>query len=1031
MSKLLSFFLQRKLIVYLLTLMILFTGFASLASFKVFLVPKTNLPWIIANISGGSLPPEEMEKKVAERVEKEVKGMEEVKDYFSSSSSGNVQITLVAKEGKGEVAKQKLESIINRERTNFPKEVEHSNIYQANYGDETLMVLALTGNDPQSLYNYAQDTLKERIEAVAGVKGVEISKGSFENKIAITLLPERLSAYQVTPAQIYQELQKQNWKQALGTLDNAGYQTVIELDKTLHHVEELKSVMIPTPRGMTLLSQLATVKDLRGSESDQSLAIYKGKPYIGISIKRTEGSEIIPTQTRVEQLIAQINQDANGIYHLTSIFEAASFIEHSISNLSRDVTIGGALAILILFVFLRNWRVTMVIATTLPLSILMTFIALKVFGYNFDMVTLISLSLSVGLIVDAAIVVLESIYHYREQGKALRESILLGTKEVLTPVLSSQITMVVVFLPLVLAGFDEALTPIFTTIAFTVTAAIVSATIVSIFFVPIFSDSFLKNDKQKVNGENHKDNLMVRWFDRVLHLCLRRRFVTLGLAFLMFCSIFVLAPHVKTNLGIDVNENFIFADISLPHGTSLEGAKQVISQTEEKLATIKEIKDAYIGGNLERLQLQIALLPRAERSLGKEEIGKQVMEKTKEVTGVERFSFSTDSPDGGAVTVEVEISGKDLEKAKELSEQVSTMLVGIEGISSVRNDFSEGKEKITLVPIKEAMNRLQVDERVLAQHLSSMMGEQKVAELTTDGTNVDVMARFPEQEMKHPEQLKKMLIPTQNQTMIPLVDVVEWKYGKTPQKINHRNGERVIKVSADLVGIDPGNATRLLQTKLDQLVVPAGLQVELAGSLKDQENNMSSALFVFLGAIACIYLIMVAQFGRLSHPFIIMLTLPMAGVGVVMGLVLTQRMMTAMSIIGVIMLIGIVVSNAILLIDRINLLRKRGIPLQEAIIKGTHDRVRPVLMTKITAILGMVPMALAFGDGASLEAPLATVVIAGLIFHTLVTLVLVPVLYSVFEGIDNWWNNKREKRMQKRLKRSIVATSEGTVVEEK
>ena len=194
---------------------------------------------------------------------------------------------------------------------------------------------------------------------------------------------------------------------------------------------------------------------------------------------------------------------------------------------------------------------------------------------------------------------------------------------------------------------------------------------------------------------------------------------------------------------------------------------------------------------------------------------------------------------------------------------------------------------------------------------------------------------------------------------------------------------------------------------------------------------MSSALFVFLGAIACIYLIMVAQFGRLSHPFIIMLTLPMAGVGVVAGLVLTQRMMTAMSIIGIIMLIGIVVSNAILLIDRINLLRKRGVPLQAAIIQGTHERVRPVLMTKITAILGMVPMALAFGDGASLEAPLATVVIAGLVFHTLVTLVLVPVLYSVFEGIRDWWNYKRDKRMQKRLQRSLVASAEGAIGEEK
>ncbi|WP_232696415.1 efflux RND transporter permease subunit [Brevibacillus daliensis] len=1009
MGKLLEFFFKRKLIVYLLTAMIIIGGVASLMQLQVYLVPKSNLPWIMANISGGSLPPEEMEKKVTNKIEQELEGLDIIDSFTSSTSSGSTSITVIAKEGKGEEAKQKVESIVNQKRSEFPKAVENVLIYQANLGDDLLMELALTGSDPEGLYQLAKNSIKPRLEKMKGVKEVTVSESSFQDKIVIQFDKKSLQAYELSPNQLLVQLQNRNTTQSIGTMKNAGTKTVIEIDQSLKHVAEYDNMLIQTPKGVVPLSQLATIQDRRGLASTENVSITKGETFIGISIKRSPTSEIIPTQQLVEEEINKINTEAGGLYKIHTAFESASFIEHSITNLSREVIIGGSLAILVLYVFLRNWRVTTVIATTLPLSILLTFIALLLFGYNLDMVTLIGLSLSVGLIVDAAIVVLESIYHQKENGKELREAIIQGTKEVLAPVLASQLTMVIVFLPMLIANFDEVITPIFSAIAFIVTAAILSSTLVAFFFVPIFAESMLKRDKGIPVSVEAKRGVLIRTFDRLLSFCMRRRLLTLICSFLLFVSVFILGPFVKTNLSIDVTENFIFGEIILPEGTSIEEAKKVVADTEKRLGTFKEITNVYVSGDLQQLQLQVSIVPQAERELDKEQMSIKIQEQVQQIKGIERFSYGNRSS-GGVTKVSVDIRGEDLEIAKQLSTQVASFLTNVEGISNVRDDFSIGDEKLTLLPRKDAMERLGITDQALSQELSGYLNEQKVAEITTSGEEADVFAGFPKEEMKHPEQLKHVMIQSESGGKVPLTEIADWQFGKTPQQLVHQDGERVITVSADLLGSDPGKAATQLQAEINKMSIPTGFEVDLSGSLKQQEETMSKALLVFAGAILFIYFIMILQFGRLSHPFIILLTLPMAAVGVVVGLVLTQRAMTAMSIIGVIMLIGIVVSNAILLIDRINLLRSRGMELSEAIIKGTHERVRPVIMTKITAILGMLPMAI----GGSFEAPLATVVISGLIFHTIVTLVLVPVLYSYFEGIRTWFDLRKKRRKEKK-----------------
>lgn len=1005
MIRMILFLLKRRLIVYLITFLIVIAGIGSLFTFNIELVPKSNFPWLSVNAGGGALPPEEMEEKVTKKIEQELKSITGIKEYSSNTSTGRSSIQIIAEEGQGERVKQEVQNAVNRVRNDFPKAVDTINVNQANLGDDALIDYALVGADPQAMLGLAKTTIKDRIEAVPGVKEVEISDRSFENKIAITLLPEQLNAYQTTPAQVIGQLQQTNWKQAVGTLENVGFDTVVMIDHTYSTVQEMNQLTIDTPRGMVALSQLAMVEDLRGKVKD-SVALTNGGVFIYLSVKRSDGSDLITTQGEVEKVVQQINAEASGQYELKVMVEAVSYIKHAVSNLSRELMIGGALAILILFLFLRNWRVTLVIATTLPLSALMTFIAMKIGGYNIDMVTLISLSLSVGLIVDAAIVVLESIYHFREKGETLSQAIVKGTREVLTPVFTSQLTIIVVFLPLVFADFEDWLKPILATIAFTVSSAIIASTIAAFFFVPVFSDRFLQNDKKvSLEGES-RDHVIVRAFQRILKWALRHRVKTVIASVLLLVGVGFMMPMMKMGQGMDVNENLVFANIKMPKGSTLEATQQVSIQAEQALRDMPEVKDVFFFASKSSSEIFISLKGKKERSRDKEALTLDINERLKAIEGTESITTAFGGQ-GTEAPIQLDIKGDDMEQMAGISKEVEAMLASIQGVNNIRNDFQEGKEKVTLIPKQEALARFDVDHRSMLQQISALIGTQSVTSISKDGLDVEVVAQMPENWLKHPEQLRQIMISANSGAQVPLAELVEVTYSKSPVVIVREQGERIVTVSAELLGTDLGTVGREIGAKLPALAVPAGYEVEIAGKLKEQSANITQGIFVFAGVLALIYVIMVAQFGRISQPLIILLTIPMALVGVVIGFVVTQRIFGEMAMIGMIMLIGIVVSNAILLIDRINLLRERGMSLSEAIVQGTKERVRPVIMTKLTAILGMLPMALAMAEGSDLEAPLATAVISGLVFHTMVTLILVPVLYSLFEGA-------KEKRIARR-----------------
>jgi len=456
----------------------------------------------------------------------------------------------------------------------------------------------------------------------------------------------------------------------------------------------------------------------------------------------------------------------------------------------------------------------------------------------------------------------------------------------------------------------------------------------------------------------------------------------------------------------------VFAEITMPKGSTLEATQRASMDAEDQLRQLAEVKDVFFFANKSSSEIFILLKGKRERDRGKEELTQEINERLKSVSGIENITTAFGGQ-GTQAPIQLDIKGDDMDQMAGIARDVEAMLASIQGVNNIRNDLQEGKEKVTLIPRQEALARFDVDHRSLLQQISMMLGTQAITVISKDGLDVDVVARMPENWLKHPEQLRQVMVTSNQGAQVPLIELVDIKYSKSPVVIVRDQGERKVTVFAEMLGTDLGTVGREIAAKMPGLAIPAGYQVEIAGKLKEQSANMTQALLVFVGVLALIYVIMVAQFSRISQPLIILLTIPMALVGVVIGFVLTQRIFGEMAMIGMIMLIGIVVSNAILLIDRINLLRERGMSLSEAIVQGTKDRVRPVIMTKLTAILGMFPMAMAVAEGSDLEAPLATAVISGLIFHTMVTLILVPVLYSLFEGT-------KEKRLARREARKAA-----------
>ncbi len=687
---------------------------------------------------------------------------------------------------------------------------------------------------------------------------------------------------------------------------------------------------------------------------------------------------------------------------------------------------GAALALLVLFLFLRNLRSTLVIGLAMPVSIIATFVLMFFNGLTLNLITLGGLALGIGMMVDNAIVILENVFRFRQQGLDSRQAAITGSNEVAGAIVAATLTTVVVFLPVI---FVEGIaSQIFSSMAWTVSFSLLASLAVALSVVPMLSSRLLKTaevstGKLSVRFTNFFDGVDA-FYGRMLLFSLRRRKLVVGVLVTSFIGSLALVPLVGTEFIPGMDDNWLMVNVRLPDGASLTETKQIALRLEDQLSQIEEVRDTFVtigassgmgggggGTQLNRATLEVRLKERGEREFDNNQMADKIRVLTGMVAGAEisvRPSQNM-SMGGGGAPVDILLKGDSLLLLQELADQIKSIVEQVEGTREVATSFDRAWPELQVRVDREQAAALGIQSAAVNNTLRTALSGQVVTRLRGDGREVDVRLQVPAGLRENIADLQSLEVVSPIGLRVPLGEVAEFSQALGAVSIARNDQVRSANVTAQLSGRSLGPVVADINSELAHLSLPSGYSVEFVGEQQQMSESFASLGMALVLAILLVYMIMAAQFESLLHPFIIMFALPPTFVGVVLSLALTGRTLNVPAFIGVIMLAGIVVNNAIVLVDYINKLRERGNSCREAILLAGPVRLRPILMTTLTTVLGMLPMALGHGAGAETQAPLATAVIGGLLFSTLLTLLVVPVIYSILDDLGERLRSRRHK----------------------
>jgi HAE1 family hydrophobic/amphiphilic exporter-1 len=753
-----------------------------------------------------------------------------------------------------------------------------------------------------------------------------------------------------------------------------------------------------------------------------------------LTVQKQSGTNTVLISNRVQERIETIKRSLPEDVRLVGLFVSADFINDAISNVWQVALLGGFLAVIVLLVFLRNLPTTLIVAVSIPLSLIITIIAMYFFNLTLNMLSLGGLALGIGMLVDNSIVIIENIFRYRESGAKAGEAARHGSQEMANAIIASTLTTVAVFLPLVL--FIRGLArELFRDLAFTVTFSLLASLLVALTVIPMLSSRIrrvairkksntLLDVEEELRGRGAALRLLDRIYGASLGWALRYKAAVLIAIVLLFAGSLALIPRVGVELFPESDEGMIIMNIETAIGSDIDTTREAVAKiyeiveenVPEKIVSV--VQAGVSGGFFSTAaantgSIQVALKDLGERDRTDREIIETLRPLVVQVPGV-KVRFSTHfGPGGGGAGMSggltVSIRGNDLEDGKQLASKIDEIMGTVDAVQDARVSREEGLPEY----------RIRVDRNRAAQYgltaaqvgttIKRAFAGETVATVLFEGEEVDVRVRFRHEDRMSTRDIGQISVASPLGFSIPLANLVEVEKAYGPVSIARENQQRVIDIEARVVG-DVRAAVNRIKEQVDRLAIPPGFSIVYGGSWEDIQSVIKDLVLVLVLSMTLIYFIMAAQFESFRDPFIIMFTLPMTFVGVIWIHLLTGTIFSAFSGIGLLMLVGIVVNNGIILVDYTNLLRKRDYELTRAVVAAGRIRLRPILMTMLTTILALLPLAFFGGSGSELRKPMALTVVGGLLVSTVFTLILIPVLYHLFEG-------RREKRRLRRISR--------------
>jgi HAE1 family hydrophobic/amphiphilic exporter-1 len=1018
--------IQRPVTMFMLSAVVVLLGAISLTRLPVDLMPEFTAPTISINVGYPGVGPLEMEQLITRPIEQAVGAVAGVETISSNSSEGrsNVRINFAWGTDMNE-ALDEVRTRIDRVRGRMPEDAEQIQIFKADSNAQAVINLAVEGDfDPVTLREIAQNDLSTRLERVPGVAAVTVN-GGLRRQIHVELSKEKITALNLSVDRVVQTLRQENQNTPLGEVSQGDATYLVRSQGEFTSLDDIRNLVVMTRAGIPIyLRDVADVID--STEDRRQFMRIDGRPGVRMSVNKQSEENTVAVSAGIREEVERINREVPGIRVLVTS-DQSIFIQRAIDNVQEHALIGGILVVLIIFAFLRDFRSTLIVSTSIPVSVIGTFALLYFGGFTLNTMTFGGLALGIGMIVDAAIVVLENTHRHLHMGKDRMTAAIDGSEEVWSAILASTLTHIAVFIPLLfLSGFSSIL---FGQLSYVVMFSLAMSLFVAVTIVPVLCSRWLRTPDEEASrtgvfgrlfraSENFLDAVDER-YRKALHLSLAHRPTVILGALASIVAAVLVYPLLSTELLPQTDEGEVNVNAELPVGTRVERTEEVMLRLEElvrqyvpEATTIITSGGGGGGGfgfgnaSTNRGQINIRLVAREERERTNDQIAQELRRQLSGLPGVivranpagGNFQlFRMLGGGDGDARLALEIRGEDLDDARRIAQEARVVMEDTPGIADVRLGRDEGRPEITVRVDRPKAAMLGMTPQVVASTIQTNVAGTTAAQFRERGNEYPIVVRLREADRTAIADIGDVLLSTPGGQVVPARNLLAVGRDTGPVQIDRKNNERITRVNAD-IETNLSDAIQAVQANLGQVRVPPDFAVGFGAEVEEQARAFRQLLLVLVLAVLLVYAVMASQYESLRDPFIIMFSIPVASIGVVLSLLVTGTAFNMQAFIGVIMLAGIVVSNAILLVDYINTLRRRdGMPLREAVEVGGRRRLRPILMTSCATMLGLVPMAIGLGEGGELQAPLARVVIGGLLASTMVTLVLVPAVYTLFE----------------------------------
>jgi HAE1 family hydrophobic/amphiphilic exporter-1 len=1022
--------IHRPVTMFMISGVITLLGVISLTRLPVDLMPEFEQPQLTVRTGYPGVGPLEMEELITRPMEQAVSAVPGVIRVESTSSEGNSQVRLNFDYGTDlSEAADEVRTRVDRMRNRLPEDAEPPTIFKFDSSAQPIMQIGVEGDfDPVTLREAVQNELAPRFERVDGVAAVTVN-GGLRRQIHVELSKEKVTALNLSVTQVVQTLRSENQNTPLGEIYQGNSTFLLRSQGQFQSLEDIKNVVVMTREGVPVyMRDIADVKD--ATEQRRSFMRINGRPGVQVQIQKQSGKNTVAVAQGVRDEVERVNREVTGM-RMIVMQDTSRFIERAINNVQEHALIGGILVILIIFAFLRDFRSTLIVSTSIPVSVIGTFALLYFGGFTLNTMTFGGLALGIGMIVDAAIVVLENTHRHLHMGKDRMTAAIEGSEEVWSAILASTLTHIAVFIPLLFLSGTASI--MFTQLSVVVMFSLAMSLFVAVTIVPVLCSRWLRTPDEEAARSGLLGYLfraseaflerMDEGYRKIIHIALSHRPTVIATATALVVAAALIYPRITVELMPQTDEGEVNINAELAVGTRVEPTEAVLLQLEEMVKKAVPETVTIItsgggnnnfggggggGGATNRGQIRLILVPRDQRTRTTEDISIALRRELSGLPGVivranptgGNFQLNRLLGGGGGgqdSRVALEIRGHDLDDARRIAQDAREVMETTPGIADVRIGREEGRPEISVRVDRPKAAMLGMTVSSVATTIQTNVAGTTAAQFRERGNEYPIVVRLRESDREEISDVGEVLLSTPSGQVVPARNVMATTRDAGPVQIDRKNMERVTRVNAE-TEIPLSEAVAAVQERLGQIRVPPDFSVGFGSEIEEQAKSFEQLRLVLILAVLLVYAVMASQYESLRDPFIIMFSIPVAAIGVVLSLLWTNTPFSMQAYIGIIMLAGIVVSNAILLVDYVNTLRRRDkLPLREAVELGGRTRLRPILMTSIATMLGLVPMALGLGDGGELQAPLARVVIGGLLASTLVTLVLVPAVYTVFE----------------------------------